>query len=112
MKISHRDVIRLCPVRNSATTSSDITSSEYARPDGRREPDGANNAIGFFFSLAYHSRGVTARSAGGKALNHQSQTPLNRGLTAPPHLAEATLDDFATSENAETETDLYGWSER
>ena len=112
MNNSHCEVTGYCSVRNSATTSSDITSSEYARPDGRREPDGAKPAIGFFFSLAYHSRSVIARSAGGKALNHQSQTPLNRGLTAPPHLAEATLDDFATSENAETETDLYGWSER
>lgn len=64
----------------------DLTSSEYGRSEDRGESAGDYNASGLFFSdLAaklLHVSGQTARPA---RETGQSQTPLNRGLTAESH---------------------------
>ena len=99
MKLSHRDEVTT-QKRNSATTSSQ-RSSEYGQSVDWQTPGSAHTIVGRFVSPAYHSRGVTARSASGKALNPPVTGSVIQGLTGHATNA-ATLDDFATAERAET----------
>ena len=85
MEICCREVTALFNDTKFCDIATDLTTSEYGPADAGKRAEGDKTFSAFLFSLAYHSRSVITRSAGGKALNHQSQTPLNRGLTVIPH---------------------------